>query len=494
MAHASAAAETFAEQPKHARAVDKESATGFARGPSTQNDLFNNWAQKAAFSVRMVPRLKHRLDRILARGPVVIYSDHSGSGNGEEGLQDVLEQWVEASDVPVCPGSPVAWSCCDLCPEAQTALTKTSRCKHLFNRVEDFADDSLRRKLMKKLPKASDAPDKKLQKLEMMSNELSTRSREYFPPGRTALCLRIGVRGTATCLWSGEKVPVMSPASAADASAHDVIFHENVMRFETALLHDAFSDMYDIFEFTLSPPIHVGWPIRRPRRLTAMVRKDKWCCSANQAEFLSLFGREPSLTGSDLLCADDETVQEYMCEKLKRKGLWVTGNRSPDPKMCLTNAQRHRLEDCLRTQAEADPAPEDYVMDVTQNLDWTSVTQYAPLWFHRAQRFALPVEHLAMQGIPVMSHLDPNPVPGDRSWCRFIESNKVATDPGQDRFCLSLAGNGMHRPLMGTWMCYMLSTICPRQQDFVFQMRSFSTNRSDEDNMSDEESFEFCTC
>ena len=119
--------------------------------------------------------------------------------------------------------------------------------------------------------------------------------------------------------------------------------------------------------------------------------------------------------------------------------------------------------------------------------------EFPRLWFHRAERFALPVEHLAMQGIPVMRHLDPREVPGERSWCHFIEQNHVAADPGQDRFCLSLSGNGMHRPLLGTWMCYMLSTICPRQ-DFVFQPRSFIMDRNNEDNMSDEESFEFCTC
>ena len=274
MVHASAAAETFAEQPKHARAVDKESATGFARGPTTQNDLFNNWAQKAAFSLRMVPRLKQRLDRILSRAPVVIYSDHSGSGNGEEGLMDVLEMCIEASGIPAYPGSPVAWSCCDLCPDAQKALTATSRCQHLFNRVEDLVDDGLRRRLMKKLPKASDNAVKRLQKIENMSRELSDRSQEYFPPGRTA-----------ECLWTGQRVPVMAPVpddgseplnilisgtacqdfssmnqSASReagesqivfqwwkhnlrASGYDMVFHENVMRFNPMLLHDAFSDL-----------------------------------------------------------------------------------------------------------------------------------------------------------------------------------------------------------------------------------------------------------
>ena len=121
----------------------------------------------------------------------------------------------------------------------------------------------------------------------------------------------------------------------------------------------------------------MGWPIRRPRRLTAMVRKDKWCCSASQEEFLSFFGREPSLTGSDLLCCDPATVQEYMCKKMRSKNLFSNG-QAVNPKDTCTIAQRHRLEDCLAEQQRKADKAEDWVMDVTQSLDWTSVTQYAP--------------------------------------------------------------------------------------------------------------------
>ena len=143
--------------------------------------------------------------------------------------------------------------------------------------------------------------------------------------------------------------------------------------------------------------------------------------------------------------------------KLARKGMYVPPGVPADLKSILTSGQCHRLEVCLQTM---DASVED-VIDVAQNLDWTSVSQYAPcllqnsvplamrhidlclgqheacrvwefrvvgcyplllrLWCRRAQRLALPVEHLTMQGIPVLQDLEPALIPRARSWCQSVE-------------------------------------------------------------------------
>ena len=81
------------------------------------------------------------------------------------------------------------------------------------------------------------------------------------------------------------------------------------------------------------------------------------------------------------------------------------------------------------------------------------------LWCHRLGRLATSSEHLAMQGIPILDDLEvpTSRLPG-KSWSAFIAA--AAPD---DRFKFrTLAGNGMHRAVLGTWAAYILSSLQPR--------------------------------
>ena len=93
------------------------------------------------------------------------------------------------------------------------------------------------------------------------------------------------------------------------------------------------------------------------------------------------------------------------------------------------------------------------------------------IWSHKRQRTALPIEHLVLQGAPVLAGLGD----GDQAdaWTDFAKETGVASDPRYDAFCVKLAGNGMHRPLLGTWMTYVLGCLTPRA-DKCFKMRSVS--------------------
>ena len=253
--------------------MDKEASCD-RRGASTLSDLFC-WADKASATLRMTPKLRRTLAKLLAR-PVVLYSDHSGTGNGEEGFLDVMEKFKVNSDAATFPGSPLAWSCCDLDEHAQKALGATSRCKHLFRCIEDMMGvgmDGVLKMAEKKLPRKDDTPRSRRRKVEAFAESVSSQRSSFFPPDRTAYCL-----------WCDQRVPVKAPLASAREDAlsilvsgtacqdyssmnksalkengksrvvfeiwkqnvremsYDIVFHENVMRFKPQLLREAFGD------------------------------------------------------------------------------------------------------------------------------------------------------------------------------------------------------------------------------------------------------------
>ena len=75
------------KRPKQADKKEQRLSTK-APGPNTLGGLFS-WPYKVLGRLRMSP-LWNTFARNMAAG-LVVHSDHSGSGNGEEGLRDIIE-------------------------------------------------------------------------------------------------------------------------------------------------------------------------------------------------------------------------------------------------------------------------------------------------------------------------------------------------------------------------------------------------------------------
>ena len=80
------------------------------------------------------------------------------------------------------------------------------------------------------------------------------------------------------------------------------------------------------------------------------------------------------------------------------------------------------------------------------------------LWSHRLRRVATAKEHLVIQGVPILEHLESasSRLPG-KSWSAFVA--RCGEDGNMFR---SLSGNSMHRAVLGTWAAYILSSLQPR--------------------------------
>ena len=91
-------------------------------------------------------------------------------------------------------------------------------------------------------------------------------------------------------------------------------------------------------------------------------------------------------------------------------------------------------------------------------LNGVAVLLALRLWSHRLRRVAAAKEHLVIQGVPILEHLESasSRLPG-KSWSAFVARSGEDGDMFR-----SLSGNSMHRAVLGTWAAYILSSLQPR--------------------------------
>ena len=241
----------------------------FPPGPNTLEDLFL-WPRKVANKIKASPRLYAHWVRNLSHG-VIVYSDHSGCGSGEEGLRDVML----ASDVQRADWSPLLYSAVDPSSWAQEALTATSAAKHLFKKVESQVESQVPPGKMKEVqhltPREKDRLETCREQLAGLREILQREAADFFPAGRTSWCVwkseAVPVRaqkptGSLDALISGTECQGFSAmnktargSSAVNFSTflfwvfqirsdpYDVVLHENVMRFRPELLREYLGDL-----------------------------------------------------------------------------------------------------------------------------------------------------------------------------------------------------------------------------------------------------------
>ncbi|CAE7289224.1 unnamed protein product [Symbiodinium microadriaticum] len=459
----------------------------FAPGPNTLQDLFQ-WPLKVCGRLRQAPHMAFGFSSVLAKG-IVIYSDHSGCGSGEEGMRDA----ILASQLAGPSWSPVIHSVADPAAESREVLSETSSAMFHFNKVESQVPSPAFSMLADVLPHADDSDEVRAAKKQQLHDELTKRPAMYFPPNRTSWCsktqqqqpvravlddageaLHVLISGTECQEWSAMNRQARKDNGKSFATflfwvhqvrteLYDVVFHENVLRFATDVLEQYLGDLqrgqmcsgYELISFVVSPN-DIGWPIRRPRRLSALVLRSKWLCSATPEEFAENFCASCRMLGSDLFAygsVDDDVVQGHYKRELFRK---------------KSEHMRDGATEIHGNQAEGQPV-EDFILDATQNLDWTS-------------------EHFIMQGVPILADLEmeTSRLPG-RSWSAYVA--KHSTDGNAAQKFRGLAGNGMHRAVIGTWTAYILSCLRSRLSDQSWEIRLAAARNQDDCGgaMSDEE-------
>ena len=154
-------------------------------GSNTLNDLFA-WPFKVGAVLREMPKFAHVMQKHMSAG-LLVFSDHSGTGNGEHGILDALraidEGWAARA---------VVYSVCDYSEHAQKALRWTSDAKVIFSDFHEQTPNVLWDSVADMLPRAADKKQERLDKFDDLAKTLAQRAHEFFPPDRTMVDQRTG--------------------------------------------------------------------------------------------------------------------------------------------------------------------------------------------------------------------------------------------------------------------------------------------------------------
>ncbi|CAK0878636.1 unnamed protein product, partial [Prorocentrum cordatum] len=239
-----------------------------------------------------------------------------------------------------------------------------------------------------------------------------------------------------------------------------VVIHEITELHPEGILEYFFKDTCTIAVFRVSPWTF-GLPVRRPRKYTAMLRKDVFEWLGSPEEFELLYSKKVVMKSEDLFCAPDAQQQAEWSEIAKQKSKVPMDESSRyDSLKLLTPSQSRRANEQV-SDAERQYGP-GVVADINQELGFSCPGPFVPPLLHGSimyhsglQRTAMAAEHLVMQGIPAFPFLcDDRP---DCNWPDLLKMNVISTSDIR-----KLAGLAMHAQCPGEVVGYVLSRAVQR--------------------------------
>eukprot|EP00959_Pyramimonas_sp_CCMP1952_P019346 408996-Pyramimonas_sp.AAC.1 len=284
--------------------------------------------------------------------------------------------------------------------------------------------------------------------------------------------LRLHVAGTPCIDWSamGQLLGFNGPTAVIfECWVHerlfeeeDVIIHECTRNFPVSCLSERLGEKYVILSLLITPQ-EFGWPCSRPRRWTIMVKKSAYKVNVpytlDSHGIAGLFGRAVELDGNAFFCAGREDQQEVFRAMAKKRKFSEESTWDCDD--VLDVGSWARLQGHIRVANEMGKTDRDVVIvDLKDNAEHiTRCISIVPTLLRKSlvyslslKRVMIPLEHLLVQGIPVIGDDFPHR-------CPFIDLIRAKALSHDD--VKSLAGNCMHIGVVGPLVLYVLACLEP---------------------------------
>ena len=268
-------------------------------------------------------------------------------------------------------------------------------------------------------------------------------------------------------------------AAMRHVTKDDIIFHEHVTKFGVRLLDESFRSQYLRISIT-ADPCDYGWPVKRPRLFSALIRLDTFVWLGPAAlqvplDFYNIFGCLAIASPDVFYAADDEVVMQAASRMAKRRGISVAGAtpNELDWRTLLTFSKLEFLEMYERIAVDTSALDGSCIYDLQQNPQCRkgfckpiipTLLTHGTVWSRRRRRWLLGHEKLLVQGIAAIPGLSAVP---------FI---KTASEAQLSK----LAGNSMHVAMMTYWILYILANV--RRRSLLEQLpRSLDLHTDDAD-------------
>ena len=261
-------------------------------------------------------------------------------------------------------------------------------------------------------------------------------------------------------IWTAERTQL----------SEDVVFGECTVRFPPNELEKAIPGR-QLLSFYVGPE-QLGWPVRRPRVLNALLNPDTtiWCGPDSYADdFASLFHRVCTVDGNLLCLSSQAERQEYMQRQAGRRGLYLTEevSRIVDMRKLLTPASARRYSQYKALWEESGHAA--FFAELDQEYDSGHGRSCGPiiptmLTSGEIVNFAsnsllTPKERLAANGLPVFeeTHVKYKAKGGAPFVVPFDITMLTSSDIRR------LAGNAQHLHVLLAWFFYVMANIERRE-------------------------------
>ena len=203
-------------------------------------------------------------------------------------------------------------------------------------------------------------------------------------------------------------------------------------------------------------PWLLGYPCRRPRKYTVLVRRDAYAWQGSSDEFEAIFAKKVAAPASVYFCTPSEEIEAQVMETASVKGKVPQDGSRPKPVDLLTPPQKRRV---AVANSQSHELNQHIFADVGQEPDRTVSGPFLPpvlcgsaIYSTEQGRLATSMELAAVQGIPLFRFLDAG---GDEESTKW---QQLGISPNQLKI---LAGNAMHRPSIGCVILYALSRALP---------------------------------
>ena len=474
-------------------------------GPSCLAEVWD-WAPALLAQMQAQADGKVMLDSVrdcLSAG-LQVNTDYSGMGGPEMSLHVIMDALASKQ----AHMNVRFWRASDILPHARAVLC----CEAGRPGPEHVFGDILQRasaKTSRRLAAAHACAQRELARLlesgsewgqvcqdvgaKMMDNVYSILNRESFDLDRKAFCYkhrrmcrvhgpesceappatRLAVAGSTCTSWSrmGNRGHWAAPSALAFAVwasetafwEPDMVLHECTAEFDVQQLERFFSPRYLISSIVFSP-VQLGVPTSRPRRYTIMVHRDRRAqrTSFTLDTFGRMFFRTCQTSGHIFWCAPNHLVSSFvegLASRLHLPANQPNGVAWPC-RSVLPEGDLQRLlayEKGCRKKRKALRC----IVNLKQNYSFmrslsemvpTLLTKTSVLWSMQAERLLIPMEHLAVMGVPVFREgRDVERMFG----VEILAREGVLTN---DQI-IQLSGNGMSSIAIGSVLLFALGVV-----------------------------------
>ena len=246
--------------------------------------------------------------------------------------------------------------------------------------------------------------------------------------------------------------------------APDFILNECTQLWKVEYLLYFLGRRYLLLFTSVISPEDIGWPCRKARRYSVLMRKDlteKYTFTGSPEHFFLLMGKDVLVPGDILLGASEEQIEHHKSMLARRRKNFRDDAAQYQLEELLTPCQMQRVQEYEAMRIDNRP----FISDIGQNPKggssipgqcWPSPLTTSMMFSNSAGRPATREEIISSMGLPAVAGAV---VEKNDTMLRFPLQALLDREDVQHSHWVKMTGNSMHAAVLGTTVAYVLAHV-----------------------------------